>query len=99
MFPSESTLHRVQDVVDREILPALAVDGGSMCVVGLCGDVLLVRLIGPCETCPSSSVTLKECVEQMIVAAVPEVRSVVLDGTLEQGQPQGVQAMWVGIRD
>lgn len=92
MIPTDSILHRVQDVVDRDILPALAVDGGSMCVVGLCGDVLLVRLTGPCKVCPSSSVTLKECVERTILEAIPEIQSVVLEGTLEQGAPQGVRA-------
>jgi|GEM_PF-5560661 len=92
MIPTDSVLHRVQCVVDRDILPALALDGGSMCVVGLCGDVLMVRLNGPCRNCPSSGVTLKQCVERAIVEAVPEVRSVVLAGTLQPGAPQGVRS-------
>ena len=38
-----------------------------------------VRLLGSCDGCPSSSITLKSAVEQAVVAAAPEIVRVVVD--------------------
>ena len=46
------------------------------------GEVV-VRMIGSCEDCPSSSITLKQGVERMIMHYIPEVKRVLNKGEEE----------------
>ncbi|MQA89858.1 MAG: NifU family protein [Gemmatimonas sp.] len=60
------------------IRPALQIDGGDVEFVGFSGDdgVVQIRLIGACDACPISSMTVKNGIERRIRAAVPEVTEV-----------------------
>jgi Fe-S cluster biogenesis protein NfuA len=40
---------------------------------------VLLRLLGTCDGCPSSTITLKQAVEQAIVAAAPEIVQIDVD--------------------
>ena len=60
------------------IRPHLVVDGGNIEVVDITAEkTVQVRLLGACETCPMSAMTMKAGVEQTIKAAVPEIQEVV----------------------
>lgn len=69
---------RIEQVLES-IRPALRVDGGDVELVDFDEDegTLRVRLTGTCGCCPFSSVTLKQGIERRILAAVPEVKSVI----------------------
>jgi len=69
---------KVEKVVDEEIRPALAQDGGSIAVVDVDEEsgVVKVQLLGACYGCPLSQVTLAMFVEQRIKQRVPEVKKV-----------------------
>ncbi len=54
---------RVQNVIDKEIKPALERDGGSIELIDLDGNKVQVRLKGICAACPNASLTLKTLVE------------------------------------
>ena len=54
---------KIQELIDREIKPALEQDGGSIEFVNLEGNRVLVTLKGRCAVCASSQVTLKNLVE------------------------------------
>ncbi len=54
---------RVQDVIDKEIKPALERDGGSIELIDLEGNKVHVRLKGICAACPNAGLTLKTLVE------------------------------------
>ena len=54
---------KVQEVIDKEIKPALERDGGSIELVDLDGDVVKVSLRGVCATCPNSKLTLRKLVQ------------------------------------
>lgn len=56
----------IQDTVEREIRPALRMDGGDIELVDVEGDKVLVALRGACSECPASPVTLKGYVEQKL---------------------------------
>ena len=49
--------------------------------------VVFVRLQGACSGCPSSSVTLKSGIENMLMHYIPEVKEVVEEPEDEQGMP------------
>lgn len=68
-------MDRVKRVLD-EIRPALQADGGDIDFVGIDDNVVKVKLIGACGTCPSSLVTLKMGVEARLKEEIPEVECV-----------------------
>lgn len=59
------------------IRPAIQMDGGDIRLVGIEGGVVTVHLMGTCETCPISPVTLKQGVERILAERVPEVTEVI----------------------
>jgi Fe-S cluster biogenesis protein NfuA len=52
--PNDPIIQKVQAVLDENILPALAADGGGLEVVGRHDKQILIRYQGACGTCPSS---------------------------------------------
>ena len=56
-------IHLIEDVIDREIRPALRQDGGDLELVDVDGNTVKVRFRGACSGCLVSQVTLKDVVE------------------------------------
>ncbi len=56
-------IHLIEDVIDREIRPALRQDGGDLELVDVDGNSVKVRFRGACAGCVVSQVTLKDVVE------------------------------------
>lgn len=67
---------RILQLLDDEIRPAIAQDGGDVTYVGFVDGVVHLRMIGACGTCPSSTATLKMGIEALLTEEIPEVRSV-----------------------
>lgn len=69
-------LAKVESALDT-IRPYLEADGGNVSVEEITGDnVVKLRLLGACGSCPMSIMTLKAGIEQAIKRAVPEVTAV-----------------------
>ena len=60
----------------EEIKPRIQADGGDIELVAVEKDTVKVRLQGACAGCPMAALTLKQGVERLIKARVPEIRSV-----------------------
>lgn len=56
----------LNEVIDRDIRPLLAQDGGGIELVDMVGDEVLVRLMGHCGHCACASATLKNLVEKKL---------------------------------
>lgn len=67
---------RIIAILDEEIRPAVAQDGGDVSFEGFQDGVVYLRLSGACGTCPSSTATLKHGIERYLTEEIPEVRSV-----------------------
>jgi len=67
----------VQDVLDRQANPAIASHGGHVSVTEVRDGVVSMLMSGGCQGCASSAATLREGIESMIRAAVPEVRNII----------------------
>jgi len=67
---------KVESVLAK-IRPHLQADGGSVELVAVEGTIVKVRLTGACGTCPMSQMTLKNGVERLIKAEMPEITEVV----------------------
>ena len=59
-----------------EIKPQIQADGGDIDLVAIEGTVVKVKLRGACSGCPMAAMTLKQGVERIIKARVPEITQV-----------------------
>ena len=67
---------KIKEVLESKIRPAVARDGGDIKFKSFNDGLVTVELQGSCSGCPSSIVTLKKGVENMLKHYVPEVNSV-----------------------
>tara|TARA_B100000242_G_scaffold148953_1_gene106195 strand:+ start:200 stop:748 length:549 start_codon:yes stop_codon:yes gene_type:complete len=70
------TVKRIIDVLDTKIRPAVARDGGDIKFKSFENGVVKVELQGSCSGCPSSLMTLKQGVQNLLKHYVKEVNSV-----------------------
>ncbi|MHC1611571.1 MAG: NifU family protein [Candidatus Methanospirareceae archaeon] len=68
---------KVKEVIEKEVRPALAMEGGSIELVSVENGVVKVMLSGACAGCPMSQYTLVNFVEATLKERVPEVKKVV----------------------
>lgn len=73
---SEKVKQKVQAAL-AEIKPQIQADGGDIDLVAVEDGTVQVRLRGACAGCPMSALTLKQGVERLIKARVPEIKEVV----------------------
>jgi len=66
------------------VRPYLGTHGGDVELLGVDNDVVRLRLLGSCDGCPSSSVTLKLAVEGAIEAAAPEITSIEVEDAAQE---------------
>ena len=72
----DETVKRIVDVLDTKIRPAVARDGGDIKFKSFEKGVVRVELQGSCSGCPSSLMTLKQGVQNLLKHYVKEVNSV-----------------------
>ena len=73
---------RVKEALQK-VLPYLHSHGGNVELLEVDGGVVRLRLIGSCNGCPSSSLTLKNAIKKAIAEAAPDVTSVECEGLSE----------------
>lgn len=64
-------------ILDEQIRPALANDGGDVRFCGYENGIVKLHLKGACVGCPSATMTLKMGIEAYLKEYIPEVREVV----------------------
>ncbi|MDP2193319.1 MAG: NifU family protein [Alphaproteobacteria bacterium] len=78
--PSENTLdelsQKIMGLIDTRIRPAVAQDGGDIVFDSFIDGIVYVKMKGACSGCPSSTLTLKRGIENMLKFYVPEVQEV-----------------------
>ena len=72
----DETVKKIIDVLDTKIRPAVAKDGGDIKFKSFENGVVKVELQGSCSGCPSSLMTLKQGVQNLLKHYVKEVNSV-----------------------
>ncbi len=70
------TIDKIKEVLDTKIRPAVEKDGGDIKFKSFKEGVVKVELQGSCSGCPSSLVTLKQGVQNLLKHYVKEVNSV-----------------------
>ena len=67
---------QIKELIDTRVRPAVAEDGGDIIFEGFRDGIVYLELHGSCSGCPSSTVTLKNGIENMLKHYVPEVIAV-----------------------
>ena len=67
---------RIVQLLEEKIRPAIARDGGDIKFKEFKNGVVKVQLQGSCSGCPSSTMTLKQGVQNLLCHYLPEVKSV-----------------------
>lgn len=65
-----SLLLAVRKVIDQDVRPFVQADGGDIELVGVENNKVRVRLLGACEKCPSSLMTLRMGVQTRLQAKI-----------------------------
>ena len=68
---------RIVKILDQKIRPAVAKDGGDIKFKEFNNGVVKVQLQGSCSGCPSSTMTLKQGVQNLLCHYIPEVKEVI----------------------
>ena len=67
---------KIVQILDQKIRPAVAKDGGDIKFKEYNNGIVKVQLQGSCSGCPSSTMTLKQGVQNLLCHYIPEVKSV-----------------------
>ena len=76
-FSGTETEIKIQQVLESYVKPAVEQDGGAIHFKSFENGVVSVILKGSCSGCPSSTLTLKSGIENLLKRLVPEVTEVV----------------------
>jgi Fe-S cluster biogenesis protein NfuA len=73
---SNPIVNKINEILDAKIRPAVARDGGDITFKSFKDGIVTVELKGSCSGCPSSVMTLKQGVQNLLCHYIPEVKSV-----------------------
>jgi len=71
-------IEQIQEVIDKEINPMLAMHSGGCELVDVEDGVVSLKMFGGCSGCPSSAITLFNGIIPILKEAVPDIKDVVL---------------------
>ncbi|XP_060521803.1 NFU1 iron-sulfur cluster scaffold homolog, mitochondrial-like [Cylas formicarius] len=72
----DETVQMIKELLDTRIRPTVQEDGGDIVFMGYDDGVVKLKMQGSCTSCPSSVVTLKNGVQNMLQFYIPEVVAV-----------------------
>jgi len=81
---------RIEQALDK-VRPYLKSHGGDAELLSIEEGVVRLRMIGSCNGCPSSSLTLKQSIEQAIYEAAPDIEAIEAIGEEQQKPKSFVQ--------
>ena len=76
-FIETKILRFEKKVLDEKVKPAVAKDGGDIKFISFNDGIVKVELRGSCSGCPSSTMTLKQGVQNLLCHYIPEIKEVI----------------------
>ena len=74
--PDNEVVGQIKELLDTRVRPAVAQDGGDITFHGFDRGVVYLHMQGACAGCPSSTLTLKMGIENLLRHYIPEVTEV-----------------------
>jgi Fe-S cluster biogenesis protein NfuA len=75
--PDAALLQAVEELLDRQVNPSVAAHGGHIGAERVVDGAVYLRMSGGCQGCAASAATLRDGVERMLRAALPQIREIV----------------------
>lgn len=75
----DDVVKRIKELLENYVKPAVEMDGGAIQFKSYDEGVVTLMLQGSCSGCPSSMITLKAGIEQMMKRMIPEVKEVLAE--------------------
>lgn len=72
-------LQLINEVLDRQVRPMLALHGGGVELLGVEDGVVRIRLVGQCSNCPASSLTTEQLIFFQLNKEFPQVKQVLTE--------------------
>ncbi len=72
----DEVVSQIRELIDTRVRPAVAMDGGDIVFQGFQDGIVYLHMQGACAGCPSSTMTLKMGIENMLRHYIPEVQEV-----------------------
>ncbi|MAI06766.1 MAG: NifU family protein [Alphaproteobacteria bacterium TMED87] len=72
----KQVIDQITELIETRVRPAVAQDGGDITFKGFKNGVVYLHMRGACAGCPSSTITLKNGIENMLKHYIPEIESV-----------------------
>jgi Fe-S cluster biogenesis protein NfuA/rhodanese-related sulfurtransferase len=69
-------IHKVIEVIDRDVRPGLKRDGGDLTILAVEGGVVKVKMIGACLGCGAQKRTVEEGIINHLQKMIPEIRGI-----------------------
>ena len=69
----DELVKQIRELIDTRVRPAVAQDGGDIIFHGFDRGIVYLHMRGACAGCPSSTITLKNGIENLLRYYVPEV--------------------------
>ena len=73
---NNTIISQIKELIEIKVRPAVAMDGGDIIFHSFDNGVVYLILKGSCSGCPSSTITLKNGIENMLKHYIPEVEAV-----------------------
>ena len=74
--PDATLLKAVEELLERQVNPAVAAHGGHIAAERVQDGTVFLRMSGGCQGCAASAATLRQGVERMLRAALPDIRQI-----------------------
>ena len=84
MSNDRETLARIEEVLERDIRPVLALHGGNIRSLSCEDGVYHFQLTGQCAGCPSADLTSEEPVRSTLLEALPQLKDAVLTSNVSR---------------
>lgn len=75
--PDQDLLQAVENLLNQQVNPAVAAHGGHISADKVEGGTVYLRMSGGCQGCAASAATLRDGVERMLRAALPQIDKIV----------------------
>jgi Fe-S cluster biogenesis protein NfuA len=73
---NEEIINQIKELIEIKVRPAVAMDGGDIIFHSFDKGIVYLVLKGSCSGCPSSTITLKNGIENMLKHYIPEIEAV-----------------------
>jgi len=89
----DEVVSMIKELLETRIRPAVQEDGGDIAFRSFDDDsgIVTLKMMGACSGCPSSAITLKSGIENMLMHYIPEVKGVV-EAAPDEADNEGLRA-------